>query len=180
MKKFLIAASLFILSAASMAAPLTFDTAPVGYVPTATYAEGGYVFNLTLGQYGFQPHYGDGTGTPGTLNWHDGGDNGYGMLVTLSKSDNSLFDFTSFNLNAVDGLLTLTADTGAIAQFTTTGFKSLGFNGISSVSFLTSGYAVEIDNVNVADATRVPEPASLALLGLGFAGIAAARRRKQA
>ena len=180
MKKFLIAASLFVLSAASMAAPLTFDGAPAGYAATSTYAEGGYVFNITLGANGFEQHYGDGTYTPGTLNWHNDGNNGTGMFVTLSKADNSVFDFTSFNLNAVDGLLTLTADTGAIAQFTTAGFKSLSFNGISSVSFLTSGYAVEIDNVNVADATRVPEPASLALLALGFAGIAAARRRKQA
>ena len=74
------------------------------------------------------------------------------MFVTLTKADNSLFDFSSFDLNNVDGLLTLIANTGATAHFTAPAV--LGFNGVSSVSFLTSDYAVEIDNVNVADAPR--------------------------
>jgi len=45
--------------------------------------------------------------------------------------------------------------------------------------FRTTGVAFELDNIWVG-VTQIPEPASLALVGLGLVGVAAARRRKQA
>lgn len=49
----------------------------------------------------------------------------------------------------------------------------------TSFSFSTTSYSFEADNLVVGYQVDVPEPASLALLGLGLAGLGFARRRKQ-
>lgn len=52
----------------------------------------------------------------------------------------------------------------------------------SDIGSLNGGYDIGLDNVKISGgppSTSVPEPASLALLGIGLAGLGAMRRRKQ-
>ena len=61
-------------------------------------------------------------------------------------------------------------------------FSPAGFANLTSARFASlSGGGFTLDNVNVvAGATKVPEPGTFALLGLGLAGLLSVRRRRAA
>ena len=172
------------LGTCSVAAPasaltLTFDNA--GYA-SGPYQESGFELNILLGNGGFDPHFGDGTGDSSTFNWHDSGNNGDGAVARLTKIGGGTFDFGGFDLVANYGVFpfTVTSNLGALPNVDSLGSVIANWTGVSYVDFGVPSInyeSVGIDNV-VVNAAAVPTPALLP--GLVGMGIAALRKRKGA
>jgi hypothetical protein len=123
-------------------------------------------------------------------------DNTVGGLTTLSKIGGGQFNLTSIdlaNLNFVgaDSATFTGLKNGQTVATQTVNFNSFqhlttealtGFTGVDAVQFVQNTQPFyQFDNLVVDDTTPVPEPASLALfgVGLGFGGIALRRRRSR-
>jgi hypothetical protein len=176
MSKLLASASLMVLATSASATTLTFNSqGNSGYEGFSTYTESGYTFTLVTPNAGF-PHVGDGSGTAGTLNWHNNGDNGIGTYMLLTKVGGGAFNIESFDYLALDFL---TVSSGAFNQtYIGSGVATLNLNGVTSVMFTTGGNGSGIDNVNVM-AAAVPEPESIALMLAGLGVVGALRLRKR-
>lgn len=146
------------------------------------YQEAGFLLTLNTTNdpmAAFGAHIGDGTGVADTFNWHDDGDNLIGAYVTLTKVGGGAFSLSSFDWQS-DGL-TVSAN-GYMSAFLSGSQvgQSLGFNNVTSVTFSSANYTSNgLDNV-VLSAAAVPEPASWALLMVGFGLTGAALRRRSA
>lgn len=162
------------------------------------YGESGFSFARSfgdgMGTLAVPVSYWNGNGTGRLLTWSNiGNDSGF----TLTNAANQNFSLASFeygngyvagNANPTQFIVTGTYGTGGTITATidhsvfgiyTYNFGA-GWNNLSSVAFDAKGSnnRAVFDNINV-NSVQVPEPASIALLGLGLLGFAAVRRSKQ-
>ncbi len=97
-------------------------------------------------------------------------------LAPLFRTQASKGQLTFYGMFQDGGTIEQTFDLNNTYTFTTYHFR--GFSNLLQVYWIQDyDYVHQFDNIVVDEAAQIPEPGSLALLGLGILGLAAARRK---
>lgn len=162
---------------ATASSTMTFNSLPADFSAYSTFTEDG--ITIASGNSNHFHTVGDGGG--GTAAGFYQSD-GFPQTVTFSGGVFTLtsIDFLSF-FNGIDALLT--SSSGSIETINTTGTFNFG-SGFSNISFFTissqeggSDNSFVLDNITIAGA--VPEPATWAMMLIGFGAVGAAMRRRK-
>ncbi len=133
------------------------------------YSEAGYNFNCT----------GNHTESLNILAWHDGGANPGDNDIIMTRADGMAFDILSLDVlsGAAFSIITTAGTFNSAGPATGVAVNLLG---VLTATFETPGFSLaRLDNINTVK-SAIPEPGSLAILGLGLAGLGFARRKKAA
>jgi hypothetical protein len=130
---------------------LTFDGLPSVYTAFSGYQEKGYNFSMTPGSGWSILHIGDGTQIADTLNWHDGGDNGLGSYMTMTRIGGGTFDL--YDLDVQGDYI----DVVGFYRLSVGHHTALNILGVTSLVFNTSNNGGGIDNLHVGSSSAVPE-----------------------
>ena len=189
-KQFVLLMFALMIPAASQAAIITF-TGPIG-TPVASTAEGVYTYSTFSGGL-----FRDSQGNGDSFNMEGCSSCGGGVLrVVRNDVAGGLFTFNgadvAFQFNTV-APITFRGYLSSVLVGTDIFNTALGSVYTSHLSNLLSGVAIDelrvqlnatsnsatvVDNINVT-ASAIPEPATLALVGLALAGLAFRRRTKR-
>lgn len=149
-----------------------------------SYTTAGVNFSVSSGQLyldGPQLTYDAAYLTGSYLEWQNSGD--MTLTITLPSAVSAVgFDVGDFYGDVrsfaitVDGVTTNLSSTANAYTF----FGAVGSSAFSSLSFTVAADAnfPVLDNLTYGNAAAIPEPVTLALLGLGLAGLGFCRRRK--
>jgi hypothetical protein len=203
MKRLKLAIALSLAAVAAQASVITFDShTPLYDFSSATIVDSGYQFGIAnfptdaIGVSDLNPLDPVQGAFNGTAYLHFS-EFGNGETMTMRRQDGAAFLLDSFDLGLswyvqdVDvnsTLVTISGDLaggGSFSSSTTLG-RSFATQTVGSaitelrisVDLVSGGY-LSLDNFNVRD-TTLPEPASLALVGLALAGMGFARRSRRA